>query len=98
VKRDASHGLTTLERDTISRIHQLVYSEPDEFYRDHGQHPESTLGLATGGGTAANLTALWIARERSLPEGDGFDGIERLGLGAALAHYDYAGAVIVGSE
>src|SRR6185295_17362692 len=40
----------------------------------------------------------WIARERSLPEGDGFDGIERLGLGAALVHYDYTGAVIVGSE
>jgi putative pyridoxal-dependent aspartate 1-decarboxylase len=98
VKRDASPGLTGLERSTIATLHRLVYREQDEYYRNHTQKFESTLGILGGGGTMANLTALWIARNRAFPPDGDFPGVERTGLCAALSRYGYDGAVIAGSE
>lgn len=97
VKRDASGVFTLLERQTLAALHRLVYGAPDEFYDTHVQSERSTLGIVTSGGTASNLTALWIARNRALGPDGGFHGVEREGLAAALAHYGCTRAVIVGS-
>ncbi|KAI9331229.1 pyridoxal phosphate-dependent transferase [Zopfochytrium polystomum] len=58
-----------------------------------------SLGVFTSGGTIANLTAMWAARNKAL-EADaagGFRGVDKEGLFKALNHYGYNGAVIVGS-
>jgi glutamate decarboxylase len=79
-------------------MHRLVYGCRAEFYARHARDSESTLGIVTSGGTLANLTALWCARNRALgPCGD-FRGIEREGLPAALRFYGYREAVVIGSE
>jgi putative pyridoxal-dependent aspartate 1-decarboxylase len=97
-KREASKTLTLLERQTAGMLHRLVFARADVFYRTHIQRDGSTLGIMTSGGTVANITALWIARNRCLGPRNGFRGVEKEGLAAALAHYGYRDAVILGSS
>lgn len=97
-KSDASRALTLCERQALAVLHRLVYDRAADFYGRHIQNTESTLGIVTAGGTVANLTALWCARNAAFgPRGD-FAGIERDGVPAAYRHYGYDDAVIVGSE
>jgi putative pyridoxal-dependent aspartate 1-decarboxylase len=98
VKTETSKLLTAYERQALARLHRLVFNLPDAFYHAHVQDPESTLGVATSGGTIANVTALWCARNRALGALPGFAGVERAGLAAALAHHGWRGAAVVGSE
>lgn len=97
VKVETARSMSLLERQALAMMHRAVYELPDSFYRDHVQDPASTLGIGTSGGTMANLTALWCARNRSLGAGDGFGGVESEGLPAALHFHGYEDAVIVGS-
>jgi glutamate decarboxylase len=97
-KFDASRALSLCERQALAMMHRLVYDRAARFYERHAQHSDSTLGIVTSGGTVANITALWAARNASLgPRGD-FGGIEREGLLAALRHHGCAGAVVIGPE
>lgn len=98
VKTETSRALTLLERQAIAMLHRLAYGESAAFYADHTQDIESALGILTSGGTAANLTALWAARNLCFPPGGGFAGIEADGLVAALAHSGATEAVLVGSQ
>ncbi len=93
-----SKALTLLERQTMAVVHRLVYGLPQHFYDRHVQKPASTLGIMASGGTAANITALWITRNACLGPTEGFRGVEEEGLEAALAHYGYQGAVLIGSS
>ncbi len=97
-KFDASRALSLCERQALAVMHRLVYDCAARFYERHAQNGDSTLGVVTSGGTVANITALWAARNDSLgPRGD-FGGVEREGLLAALRHYRYADAVVIGPE
>jgi glutamate decarboxylase len=97
-KLDASRALSLCERQALAMMHRLVYDCAGRFYERHAQHSESTLGVVTSGGTVANITALWAARNAALgPRGD-FGGVEREGLAAALRHHGYADAVVIGPE
>jgi glutamate decarboxylase len=79
-------------------MHRLVYGCQADFYARHAGDCESTLGVVTSGGTLANLTALWCARNAALgPCGD-FRGVEQEGLPAALRAYGYREAVVIGPE
>lgn len=98
VKRDASPAFTALERRTLATLHRLVYRKPEEYYLRHAQNFDSTLGLLGGGGTMANLTALWIARNFCFPPDGDFPGVEQAGLRASFSRYGCEGAVILGSE
>ncbi len=98
VKIETSKAFTPLERQTLSMIHRLIFNRSDDFYDEHVQSQESTLGIITSGGTLANITALWCARNRGLGPQDGFDGVQSEGLAAALRFYGYDGAVIIGSN
>ncbi|HEV7859193.1 MAG TPA: aminotransferase class V-fold PLP-dependent enzyme [Pyrinomonadaceae bacterium] len=98
IKREASRALTLIERQTLGMMHRLVYSRSEEFYEQHIQNTESTLGLMTAGGTLGNLTALWLARNACFPRTEQFEGVEVAGLPAALERHGYAGAVILGSR
>ncbi|MCZ7649049.1 MAG: putative pyridoxal-dependent aspartate 1-decarboxylase [Planctomycetota bacterium] len=97
VKVETADAVTPLERHVLGAFHRLVYAQDDRFYARHAQAAESTLGMVASGGTVANLTALWVARNRRLgPDGD-FSGVLAAGLPAALRHYGFEEAVVVGS-
>ena len=98
VKLETSRAMTLYERQAIAMMHRLVYDFSDEFYADNVQSNDRTLGIVVSGGTVANITALWCARNSSLGPCDGFAGIEKEGLVAALRFYGYEKSVIIGSR
>lgn len=98
VKLETAASLTPYERQALGIVHRLVYGAPDGFYDAHVQNGDSTLGIVTSGGTVANITALWCARNAVLGPAEGFAGVEEEGLAAALAHHGYRRAVVVGSS
>jgi putative pyridoxal-dependent aspartate 1-decarboxylase len=98
VKVETSKALTLFERQAIATLHRLVYNFENSFYSKHIQERDSTLGIMTTGGTLANMTALWCARNACLGPRDGFAGVEEEGLPAALKYYGYDGAVMIGSN
>lgn len=98
VKLETAKALSFYERQTLAMMHRLVFGLPGEFYERHVQDGESTLGAIVSGGTLANLTALWCARNAALGHREGFAGVEAEGMAAALKHYGYENAVVVGSQ
>ena len=98
VKIETSKAISPYERQALAMMHRLIYNFSDHFYDQHVQRSQSTLGILTSGGTTANITALWCARNVSLGPQDSFSGIENAGLAAALEFYGYEGAVVIGSD
>lgn len=97
VKMETAKALSPYERQALAMIHRLIYNFSNDFYEQHIQKGESTLGMLTTGGTLANITAMWCARNSSLGPKDDFTGVEHAGLPAALDFYGYKEAVIIGS-
>lgn len=86
VKVETSKAFTPMERQVLAMLHHLVYRRPEEFYSPWIHNSNHALGAFCSGGTIANVTALWVARNRLFaPEGD-FRGIAQEGLGRALRH------------
>lgn len=98
VKLETSKVFSLYERQALAMLHRVVFGLPGGFYERHAQRGESTLGMVTSGGTAANLTALWCARNAAFGPAEGFAGVEKEGLAAALKFYGYEGAAVVGSR
>ncbi|KAB8332631.1 putative pyridoxal-dependent aspartate 1-decarboxylase [Scytonema tolypothrichoides VB-61278] len=98
VKIETAKALSFCEREALAMLHRLIYNLDDNFYAQHIQNNLSTLGILVSGGTVANITALWCARNTALGPKDDFLGIEKEGLTAALDFYGYKGAAIIGSE
>ena len=97
VKMETSRVLTFYERQALARLHRLIYGLPQAFYDGHVQEHASTLGIITSGGTLANVTALACARNARLGPDGAFRGVDAAGIAAALAHYGYRGAAVIGS-
>lgn len=100
VKIETAKTVTFLERQALGMLHRLIFQNTEAFYKEHVQNPASMLGLLTTGGTLANTSALWIARNKNLgPAEDGsFEGVEREGLLRALRHHGYEDFVVLGSD
>jgi len=98
VKVETSKAFTPLERQVLGMMHNLVYQEDEEFYQQWLHNPNNSLGAFCSGGTIANITALWVARNKLLKADGDFPGITRAGLYSALQHYKYQGLVILVSE
>ncbi len=104
VKLETSKVLSVLERQILAKIHRLIFKESNEFYKRHVQSIDTSLGNFTTCGTTANLTALWVARNRFFSSRDKLDtdsnfrGIEQDGLIAAMHSYSLEKAVILVSE
>jgi putative pyridoxal-dependent aspartate 1-decarboxylase len=98
VKVETAKSLSPCERQALAMLHRSIYQFPSGFYAEHIQNHQSTLGILTSGGTAANITALWCARNAALGACDGFAGVEQEGLASALNFYGYQRAVIIGSR
>jgi len=98
VKVETSKALSLLEREALAMLHRLIYHQPGSFYEQHIHRSDSTLGILTSGGTIANLTALWCARNACFAPHADFAGVEQEGLAAALQFYGYQGVAVIGSR
>ena len=87
MKMESSRLLSFLEREVLAKLHRLVYQENDGFYEAQMHAKDAALGVMTSGGTIANVTALWLARNRACGD-DLF----------SLYEQGYRGAVILGSR
>lgn len=98
VKIETSKAFTPLERQVLGMLHRLVFNYDDNFYQQWMHSADHSLGAFCSGGTVANITALWVARNNLLkPKGD-FKGVAREGLFSALKHYGYDGLAILVSK
>lgn len=98
VKVETGKASTFLEKETLAMLHNVFYKFDDAFYEQWKARNDACLGVICSGGTIANSTAMWIARNKCLPaDGDKFRGVEKQGLAAGLIHYGYKSACIIGS-
>lgn len=98
VKTETSKAFTPLERQVLGMLHRLTYGESDTFYDTWLHHGRKRLGAFCSGGTVANITALWTARNQAFgPDGD-FPGINHAGIFGAMKHYGCEGAAVLVSE
>lgn len=98
VKTETANTITFLEREAMAQLHRQIYQREDSFYARYSQAMDAVLGVFTSGGTVANTTALWIARNVALGPHEGFAGVEQCGMFTALKQLGYEGACIIGSE
>jgi glutamate decarboxylase len=98
VKVETSKAFTPLERQVLGMMHNLVYQQSDDFYQSWMHSAQHSLGAFCSGGTVANITALWVARNKLLKADGDFKGISRSGLFAALKHYGYEGLAVLVSD
>ncbi|PQJ66744.1 pyridoxal-dependent aspartate 1-decarboxylase PanP [Photobacterium angustum] len=98
VKIETSKAFTPLERQVLGMLHKLIFNENESFYQQWMHSADHSLGAFCSGGTIANITALWVARNTVLkPDGD-FKGIAQEGLFRAMKHYGYDDLAILVSE
>lgn len=98
VKIETSKAFTPMERQVLGMLHGIVYQQDDAFYADTLHNSSRALGSFCSGGTTANITALWVARNQMFPPAEGFPGLAKAGTGAALAHRGMKGLAILVSE
>lgn len=98
VKIETSKAFTPLERQVLGMLHGLVYERDEGFYHHNLHNARRALGSFCSGGTTANITALWVARNQMFSANDKFAGLAREGLAAAMAHKGYKRLAIVVSE
>jgi len=88
VKIETSKAFTPLERQTLGMMHNLVYNCDEAFYGEYLHSAKHSLGAFCSGGTIANITALWVARNKLLGPSRDFAGVAKVGLMAAYKHHD----------
>lgn len=88
VKIETSKAFTPLERQVLGMMHNLVYDQPQSFYDAHLHSAAHSLGAFCSGGTIANITSLWVARNKLLGPQKGFAGVSKAGLAAAYRFHD----------
>ena len=98
VKTETSKSFTPIERQVTGMLHRLVYNQSSEFYQQYMHNQNYALGAFGSGGTIANITALWVARNNAFEITDDFEGVHQEGLAAGLIHHGYRGAAILVSE
>ena len=98
VKIETSKAFTPLERQVLGMMHELVYAQDSEFYNTYLHSANHALGAFCSGGTIANVTALWVARNKALAADGVFKGVAREGLAAGLDHYGYKKMAILSSR
>ncbi|MCF6246784.1 MAG: aminotransferase class V-fold PLP-dependent enzyme, partial [Desulfobacula sp.] len=98
IKLETSKVLSVIEKQILAKMHRMLFNFDEAFYRKHVQNTETSLGVFTTGGTTANITALWVARNKLLPPKDNFESIEKNGFFEAGRVHDIDRIVIIGSE
>lgn len=100
VKMETANTVTFLERQSLAELHKQMFHQGEDFYNRYSQDPTSALGILTSGGTSANITALWVARNRAVPSVSefGFQLSQQqpiVCIGSELLHYSIGKALDV---
>lgn len=98
VKVETSKAFTPMERQVLAMLHHLVYRRNDDFYPQWIHDSQHALGAFCSGGTIANITALWVARNRLFAPDTDFRGIAQEGLARALKYRGADGIAVLVSE
>jgi glutamate decarboxylase len=98
VKVETSKAFTPLERQALAMLHRLVYRGEEAFYDQWIHNSQHALGAFCSGGTIANVTALWVARNRLCAPSGEFRGIAREGLARSLKYLDCDGLAVLVSR
>jgi glutamate decarboxylase len=91
VKVETASTFTALERNTLAMLHRVFFDQTKGFYQTYEQRSDTSLGMICSGGTVANISALWIARNKALPT------VAKVGLPLALKLKGYERAIVLGS-
>ncbi len=98
VKVETSKAFTPMERQVLAMLHKLVYDRSEDFYQNWVHDSDHALGSFCSGGTIANMTALWTARNLLCrPDGD-FRGIASEGLFRSMEHLGCRGLAVLVSQ
>jgi glutamate decarboxylase len=98
IKLETSKVLSVLEKQVLAKMHKMVFRYDDTFYQEHVQNTRTALGSFTTGGTTANITALWVARNKLFPPAEDFSSIEEDGFFAAMQAHNLDRVVILVSK
>ncbi|NOX34013.1 MAG: putative pyridoxal-dependent aspartate 1-decarboxylase [Deltaproteobacteria bacterium] len=98
IKLETSKVLSVLEKQILAKMHRMIFKFDEPFYLEHVQNTETSLGVFTTGGTTANLTAMWVARNKSLPPKGKFESIEKNGFFEAMKAHGLERAVVLVSR
>lgn len=98
VKVETSRAFTPMERQVLGMLHRLIYGGGDAFYAQWMQDSRHALGAFCSGGTIANITALWAARNRLCGPAGNFRGIAQEGMFKALQHLGCQGLAVLVSR
>ena len=98
VKVETSKAFTPMERQVLAMLHHLIYQRDDSFYKQWIHDSQNALGAFCSGGTIANTTALWVARNQLCGPDGTFTGIAKEGLFRALQHLNCNGLAILVSR
>ncbi|MEG3767721.1 pyridoxal-dependent aspartate 1-decarboxylase PanP [Alteromonas sp. 14N.309.X.WAT.G.H12] len=88
VKIETSKAFTPLERQVLGMMHNLVYDQDENWYQQYLHSAKHALGAFGSGGTVANITSLWVARNKMLGPDGAFVGVAKAGLASAYRHYN----------
>jgi glutamate decarboxylase len=98
VKIETSKAFTPLERQVLGMLHGMVYEQSKSFYADNLHNSGRALGAFCSGGTTANITALWVARNKMFPATRDFTSVAQDGVARALASRNLTDLALLVSE
>ncbi|MBW1848246.1 MAG: aminotransferase class V-fold PLP-dependent enzyme [Deltaproteobacteria bacterium] len=98
VKLETSKVCSVLEKQVLAKIHRMIYQRSEFFYKKHVQNTNSTLGSFVECGTLANITALWVARNKLFPPKGNFTDVEHEGIQAAYHAHGVERCVVLVSR
>jgi len=98
VKVETSKAFTPLERQVLAMLHRLIYQGDEPFYQSWMHNSLHALGAFCSGGTIANVTALWVARNRLLAPIGSFKGVAQEGLVRGMQHLGCDGLAVLVSR
>lgn len=98
VKIETSKAFTPLERQVLGMLHGMVYERSTDFYLNNLHNSGRALGSFCSGGTTANITALWVARNQMFPATNGFTSLAQEGISSALKSRNLKDLAILVSE
>lgn len=97
VKIETGKTSTFLEKEAMAMLHREMFKLDDEFYEKHSSRADAVLGVVCSGGTIANTSAMWIARNKLFMADGNYAGLDKAGIVKGMLHYKYTGCVIIGS-
>ena len=89
MKIESCRGLHFLERQVLAMLHREVFGRTESFYQQFMHHRNANLGCFTSGGTIANITAMWMARNKAEAKADHDSDRKGVILGSELMHYSF---------